>query len=66
MFVLSDKERLELKDVIVNMALVDIGFMMGDMKNIEKNWCKRLKKNEEIWKIENKPDSTRSGSKKAC
>ena len=37
MFVLSDKERLELKDVIVNMALVDIGFMMGDMKNIEKN-----------------------------
>ena len=28
MFSLSDEERLELKDVIVNMALVDIVFMM--------------------------------------
>ena len=35
MFVLNDKERLELKDVMVNMALIDIGFMC-DVKNIEK------------------------------
>ena len=37
MFSLSDEERLELKDVIVNMGLVDIGFMMGDLKHIEEN-----------------------------
>ena len=37
MFFLNDKERLELKDVMVNMALIDIGFMMGDLKNIEEN-----------------------------
>ena len=37
MFVLNAKERLELKDVMVNMALIDIGFMMGDVKNIEEN-----------------------------
>ena len=41
MFVLNDEERLELKDVLVNMALVDIGFMMGDVKNIEENRNKR-------------------------
>ena len=37
MFVLNDKERLELKDVMVNMALIDIGFMMCDVKNIEED-----------------------------
>ena len=37
MFVLNDKERLELKDVMINMALIDIGFMMGDVKNIEED-----------------------------
>ena len=37
MFVLNDEERLELKDVLVNMALIDIGFMMGDLKQIEEN-----------------------------
>ena len=41
MFVLNEKERLELKDVMVNMALIDIGFMMGDLKNIEENRNKR-------------------------
>ena len=41
MFVLNDEERLELKDVLVNMALVDIGFMMGDLKHIEENRNKR-------------------------
>ena len=41
MFVLNDKERLELKDVMINMALIDIGFMMGDVKNIEENRNKR-------------------------
>ena len=41
MFVLNDEERLELKDVLVNMALVDIGFMMGDVKNVEENRNKR-------------------------
>ena len=37
MFVLNDKERLELKDVMVNMALIDIGFIMSDLKNIEED-----------------------------
>ena len=37
MFSLSDEEKLELKDVIVNMALVDIGFISADqLPNINK------------------------------
>ena len=41
MFVLNDQERLELKDVMVNMALIDIGFLMSDVKNNEENRNKR-------------------------
>ena len=37
MFSLSDEEKLELKVVIVNMALVDIGFISADqLPNINK------------------------------
>ena len=57
-----------MKDVIVNMALVDIGFMMGDLKHIEENKNKQWRVYLPTLKIieERKPDSTSCCSKKAC